>query len=122
MVYAQHWGMKIFTYLKGNFVGQDKEGNKYYQERSWRKKRDRPLRRWVVYKGIMEGSQVPAEWFGWLHHMLEDPLNDQLNKSWQKPHQPNLTGTPLSYRPDGHITKQGLKKSVTKSYEPWNPS
>ncbi|MGI4851091.1 MAG: NADH-ubiquinone oxidoreductase subunit NDUFA12 family protein [Janthinobacterium lividum] len=122
MVYAQHWGMKIFTCLKGNFIGQDQEGNKYYQERFWTKRSRRTPRRWVIYKNLMEGSQVPAEWFGWLHHMLEASLDIQLNKSWQKPHLPNLTGTPLAYKPDGHISKEKSKKSTTKSYQPWKPS
>ena len=121
-MYAQHWGMKFLTYFKGNLVGQDQEGNTYYQERFWIKATNRVPRRWVMYKGTMEGSKVPAEWFGWLHHMLDTPLNPQLNKNWQKPHMPNLTGTPMAYRPEGHISKQGFKKPVAQSYQPWRPS
>ena len=122
MVYAQHWGMKLLTYFKGTLVGQDQEGNAYYQERFWFKTTKRRPRRWVMYKGMMEGSKVPAEWYGWVHHMLDAPLDFQLNKNWQKPHVPNLTGTPLAYRPEGHISQRGSKKTVAQSYQPWRPS
>ena len=122
MAYAQHWGMKLFTFLKGKKIGQDDQGNKYYQERFLFRKPMRRPRRWVMYHGIMEGSCVPAEWFGWLRHSLDAPLNFRLKNFWQKPHQPNLTGTPLAYSPAGHISKAGALRAPPKSYEPWQPS
>ncbi len=122
MVYALHWGMRIFTFFKGNFVGQDEEGNQYYQERFWGKAPRRPLRRWVVYKGVMEGSRIPAEWFGWLHHMQDDPLDKTAKKAWQKSHQSNMTGTAAAYRPEGHALIKSKKTDVLQSYNPWKPN
>src|SRR6266851_3412035 len=77
-------------------------------------------RRWVLYKGAAEASKVPAEWHGWLHHTARDvPVAGAEPKySWQKPHQPNLTGTPLAYRPPGSVLKGGQRAPTTGDYEP----
>lgn len=122
MVYARHWGMTLFTFFKGKLAGQDDQGNKYYQERFLFGKPQRKPRRWVVYHGIMEGSQVPAEWFGWLHHYLDVPLDSSLKKFWQKSHRPNLTGTPFAYRPTDRTSKDRAFQPASKGYEPWQPS
>ena len=52
-------GTRLLTWWKGEFVGTDEFGNRYYTERgkqyrSWRR------RRWVVYDGEVEASRVPA--------------------------------------------------------------
>jgi|JI10StandDraft_1071094.scaffolds.fasta_scaffold212793_4 NADH:ubiquinone oxidoreductase subunit len=120
MVYARYWSMEIFTFFKGSLIGKDHQGNRYYQERFLFKKAKRKQRRWVMYRGIMEGSRVPAEWFGWLHHSLDVPLDSTLKSSWQKPHQSNQTGTSLAYRPS--MPREGTQKSVPEGYEPWRPS
>ena len=46
---------------------------------------------------------------------------DYKERSWQKPHQPNLTGTPYAYRPDGSLLSGGERPKVTGDYEAWSP-
>ncbi|MGH6798662.1 MAG: NADH:ubiquinone oxidoreductase subunit NDUFA12, partial [Roseiarcus sp.] len=46
---------------------------------------------------------------------------DRLKYSWQKPHLPNLTGTPLAYRPPGSVLEGGHRAPATGDYEPWTP-
>jgi NADH:ubiquinone oxidoreductase subunit len=40
---------------------------------------------------------------------------------WEKPHQPNMTGTPQAYRPAGSILRGGMRAPSTGDYEPWTP-
>ena len=58
--YQQTLGTRIHTILFGKLVGQDNFGNKYYQAKSGR--------RWVIYKGEVEASKIPNEWYSWMHH------------------------------------------------------
>ena len=112
-------GTLIFTRLFGAYVGTDGFGNKYY--RNTRKARYGRERRWVVYKGDPEASKVPAEWHAWLHHMSDAPLPEARKRPWQKPHQPNMTGTPEAYRPKGHDLAGGARARTASDYEPWQP-
>ena len=109
-------GTKLHTLVYGQFVGRDMFGNRYYQTRFGQNKR-----RWVMYKGIVEASKVPATWHGWLHHTLAAPLSQTRQYLWQKTHQPNLTGTTGRYVPAGHISKGGTRAASTADYEPWRP-
>lgn len=113
----------VFTlFSRGERVGVDPFGNKYYQAAP-RKGYKRP-RRWVVYKGVPEATNVPPEWHGWLHHQTDTvPKADGLSfrRPWQKPHQPNMTGTTGAYRPPGHILEGGVRDRATGDYEPWTP-
>jgi NADH:ubiquinone oxidoreductase subunit len=113
-------GTRLYTYFQGQFVGQDADGNRYYQER--RKRPDYPRRRrWVLYAGQPEASEVPPEWHAWLHYTVDAPLPESARKPWQKPHQPNLTGTPASYRPLGHDYRGGHRAKATGDYDAWTP-
>ena len=58
-------GTRIFTWLKGEFVGADVFGNRYSREKGVAEGRWR--RRWVLYKGRPEASKVPPDWHAWLH-------------------------------------------------------
>lgn len=55
----------------GRLVGQDKYGNKYFEDRSQFYGRNR----WVEYAPHFnleyDGSQIPAEWFGWMHYKVK---------------------------------------------------
>jgi len=115
-------GLYIRTLLKGRFIGQDVYGNRYYCERSWWPwSRSPGSRRWVLYKGLAEASKIPAEWHSWLHGGPATPLETASAKyPWQKPHQPNLTGTPNSYQPS--VLAAPKNKEAPKYYEPWTPS
>lgn len=54
----------------GRLVGVDKYGNKYYEDPSQFYGRNR----WVEYATHVhlnyDGSQIPAEWFGWMHYKV----------------------------------------------------
>jgi NADH:ubiquinone oxidoreductase subunit len=54
--------------------------------------------------------------------MAEPPLQPKRPWPWQKPHQPNLTGTAQAYRPPGHDYRGGHRAKATGDYEPWQPS
>lgn len=112
-------GTRLFTYLRGRYVGQDALGNRYYQEK--RARPGRPLRRWVAYRGPVAADRVPPEWHAWLHYTTDAPLTDTARKPWQKPHVPNETGTPLSYRPAGHDYRGGQRAHAAGDYESWTP-
>lgn len=110
---------RLLIWLKGHYVGSDDYGNKYYQEKFLFSQPSRPPRRWVSYKDNAEASYVPSEWHGWLHFTHETPIKT-VPYDWQKPHQPNLTGTAKAYRPP-HSTARGYFSSSPKRYEPWLP-
>jgi NADH:ubiquinone oxidoreductase subunit len=101
-------------------VGEDHLGNVYYQ--GGRDTAGNP-RRWVIYNGSNEASRVPPEWFAWLKHQLDVAPEQGLPppRPWQKPAVPNLTGTPLAYRPAGALEKGGKRPSATGDYEAWTP-
>ncbi len=114
-------GTLLDTWLRGVKVGADQFGNVYY--RSKRTPSAARERRWVVYAGEPEASMVPPEWHGWLHGTAEAPLpeNSAFHQSWQKPHQPNLTGTEAAYFPPGHRFSGGRRAPATGDYEAWKP-
>ena len=116
---AMSIGTRLFTWLSGRVVGRDSDGNVYYEER--RDPGARRRRRWVVYRGAPEASKVPPEWHAWLHYTTDAPLPQDGRRPWQKPHMPNTTGTPASYRPPGHDYSGGRRAMATGDYEAWTP-
>ncbi len=109
-------GTRLFTLRKGELVGEDERGNRYYRER-------KGSRRWVIYRDLAEASKVPPDWHGWLHHTVDDPPTEQSYqpKPWQKPHRPNMTGSPDAYRPRGSTLVPGDRPAATGDYEAWRP-
>jgi NADH:ubiquinone oxidoreductase subunit len=113
--------MLVMTWRGGTCMGSDAAGNRYY--------RGKPIgsqpreRRWVMYGGLAEASTVPPEWYGWLHHQIaRAPAEAELVQyAWQKPPQPNLTGTDRAYRPPGHTLESGVRDRATGDYEAWSP-
>jgi NADH:ubiquinone oxidoreductase subunit len=49
------------------------------------------------------------------------PDRSRQKYAWEKPHMPNLTGTPRAYRPPGSVLRGGHRASATGDYEPWQP-
>ena len=92
-------GTRVFTWRKGERVGEDGLGNVYYQERDG-------ARRWVIYRMLAEPSQIPPEWHAWLHHTVDVPPTRESYSPhpWEKPHRPNMTGSYEAYRPPGFNT------------------
>lgn len=113
---GQTFGTWLHTALRGNFIGSDEYGNRYYRHR-------RNGRRWVIYPGVAEASSVPPGWNAWLHHNSDKaPSETQYRPHpWEQPHLPNLTGTPAAYRPPGSILTAERRPRVTGDYEPWRP-
>jgi NADH:ubiquinone oxidoreductase subunit len=112
-------GTWLFTKMRGELVGTDAEGNRYFQHK--RIIAGRRRKRWVMYNGVAEASRVPADWHGWLHYTTNalPPAGGLPRKAWQKEHEPNLTGTDSAYRPPGHTLSVGEKPKPP--YEAWRP-
>ncbi len=120
------FGTWLLTWLRGDLVGSDAYGNSYY-----RLKGDKPARlgggrfsrerRWVIYKGVPEGSKVPSEWHAWLHHMVNEVPQPRRRHAWEREHQPNMTGTAQAYHPQGSVLRGGRRVAATGDYEPWTP-
>jgi NADH:ubiquinone oxidoreductase subunit len=118
---GQTLGTRLFTARRGVLMGEDGEGNRYYEEKS-----AGPLgikRRWVVYNGLAESSRVPPDWHGWLHYTVEKPPTESplVVKPWEKPHRPNLSGTVAAYHPPGSLYPSNRAPPRTEPYEPWRP-
>ena len=111
---GQTLNTQLFTWRKGVRVGEDEIGNIYYQDRN-------KTKRWVIYNGEIEASKISPDWHGWLHHTWDEPPTDKplTHKSWEKPHQENLTGTSLAYAPAGSIRQ--AKPADRSDYEAWIP-
>lgn len=86
-----------FDELKtGTLVGTDKYGNKYFENPYYFYGRNR----WVEYAHHQnmdyDGSQIPAEWFGWMHYKTDlPPIRDgnRVQHKWISNHSENLSGT-----------------------------
>ena len=104
----------LYTRRKGQKVGEDAQGNIYYQTEGGK-------RRWVIYNGEMEASRISPEWHGWLHHTWDEPPTKAAlkHKPWEKEHLPNLTGSPLAYAPSGSIRRAA--PAERSDYEAWSP-
>lgn len=108
-------GTRVWTWRRGLYVGEDEQGNRYYQDR-------KNGRRWVIYNGPAEASRVPPDWHGWLHYTVDVPPVDETyqRREWEKPHMPNMTGTPQAYRPRGSTLAPPPQPQRT-GYQPWRP-
>jgi NADH:ubiquinone oxidoreductase subunit len=114
--------IRLFTLLHGKKVGEDHLGNRYYT--GGRRTADGRPRRWVLFNGAAEATNVPAEWHGWLHYQTNvfPQVNDgSYRRAYQQPHQPNLTGTENAYRPPGHTARGGNRAESDADYEAWTP-
>jgi NADH:ubiquinone oxidoreductase subunit len=121
---GQTWGTWLFTRRFGTLVGTDEFGNTYY--RAIGHVIDPsigPERRWVIYAGEAELSTVPPTWRGWLAHTHDVPPTEEryVAREWQKPHVPNMTGTPRAYRPQGSSKAAGIRPAATGDYVAWSP-
>ena len=111
---GQTLNTQVFTARKGVKVGEDAQGNVYYQTRDGK-------RRWVIYNGEMEASRVAPDWHGWLHFTWDQPPNKAplKHKPWEEPHHENLTGSDAAYAPPGSIRRAA--PAPRADYEAWSP-
>ena len=103
----QTLGTRIQTLLFGKLVGEDHLGNKYYQNKSGK--------RWIIYKGEVEASKIPVEWYSWMHYTNNkiENLHKFKKYNWQKDSIPNQTGSENSYHPKKN------KNVIKKKYKSW---
>ncbi|XP_041459419.1 NADH dehydrogenase [ubiquinone] 1 alpha subcomplex subunit 12-like [Lytechinus variegatus] len=86
----------------GALVGEDKYGNKYYENDRFFLARNR----WVQYRDDRywnyDASLVPPEWHRWLHNITDDPptkVPPVPQKFIWKEHKENFSGTNKEYVP-----------------------
>ncbi len=91
-----------------------RSGNVYYQSGGGK-------RRWVIYNGESEASRISPEWHGWLHHTYKEPPTAAplAHKPWEKPHEPNLTGSSGAYHPAGSLYR--AQPVERRDYDAWQP-
>lgn len=117
------WGTRLWVALHGIYVGSDETGNRYYKSKAMTGPNGRQ-RRMVIYTGgYAEASTIPSGWHGWMHYRTDVAPSEEtyVARAWEKPHEPNLTGTPLAYRPDGSLLAKGERPRVTGDYDAWSP-
>ncbi len=113
---GQTFGTRVFTARKGVRVGEDEQGNRFYQTAD-------DKRRWVVYNGYADASRVSPDWHGWLHHTFDEAPSETplARQGWEKDHKPNLTGTGGAYHPPGSVVTPTQRPRVAGDYEAWRP-
>ncbi len=111
---GQTLGTRFMTWRYGEKVGEDAEGNMYYQHGD---------KRWVIYNGEAEPSRIPSGWHGWIHNRTDTPppKDDSKTREWEMSHRANLTGTAGAYRPKGSMANQTKRADPTDGYEAWTP-
>ena len=109
---------------KGELVGEDELGNKYYQDVSSQQGRNR----WVVPPDADDYSaaNVPRGWHGWLHHANDEPgLPDAAAPTYEDaaPRFARGTSSAGTHLPKGHFSR-AKPGEVTRSwarYQSWTP-
>lgn len=119
-------GTLLNSGLTGEHVGTDAQGNRYYRAKKPRKPGQPNAgseRRWVIYAGANDASNVPPEWHGWLHGSFDDVPESNLPPAriWEADYTPNATGTARAYRPQGALERGGRRARATGDYEAWSP-
>lgn len=111
---GQTIGTRLWTSRNGEKVGEDEQGNIYYRSLKNNK-------RWVIFSGAIEASNIPPEWHGWLHHTFPEPPTDApfVHKKWEKPNRPNMTGSVAAYHPTGSQYSQS--SGSDSDYQAWVP-
>ncbi len=115
---------RFYTWRHGEEVGSDEFGNVYYRTRGGRI--DPVLgfeRRWTIFARESDGSLVPPGWYGWLRHQTDQlpTAGSYTSRSWEKAHEPNMTGTPEAYRPPGSMMRPGSRPKTGGDYDAWTP-
>ena len=102
-------GTKIKTLFFGKLVGTDSFGNKYYESKKGK--------RWVIYADEVDASKIPVEWYSWIHFTSNkiEKIHELKKYSWQKTHQPNLTGTDKAFYPNKNNDINKKKYKVWKN-------
>ena len=113
---GQTLATRLMTFFTGRRAGRDEAGNVYYHHRTLSTKR------WVIYRGIVDASKVPAEWHAWLHNMRRNaPRADAAaeDRAWFRPHRANMTGTKMALTRRPHLPEDEAQAVI--EYEAWKP-
>ncbi|OHW94658.1 NADH-ubiquinone oxidoreductase subunit [Colletotrichum incanum] len=113
--FSHHCEQYIGDTKHGRLIGEDKAGNKFYENNE-----ELPLRtRWVDFKKHdYDSAQVEPGWHAWLAYMVdkaptEDALLQTKTRKWEVPHVlPNFTATP------GAFKTYSTTKPKIRSWEP----
>ena len=99
----------------GTLIGTDKYGNKYYENPYYFYGRNR----WVEFAEHVhldyDASQIPADWYGWMHYKTDLTPNRDGKRpkyKWMADHSENLSGTKEQYMP---------YSTTRPKIEAWNP-
>ena len=99
----------------GELMGEDKFGNKYYQNNDYMYLRNR----WVVFNNKYgydyDATNIPPEWHRWMHHGTDKPPSTHPREwqRWQTNDEPTTkTGTYQKYVP---------YSTTEPKIEPWTP-
>ncbi len=113
---GQTIGTRFHTWRNGTAVGTDDYGNAYYRNAD-------DSKRWVIYNGTVEATSIPPGWFGWLNKTFDTVPDESgyVPRAWEKPHVPNMTGTPYAYKPQGSLSRPGGRHVSQGDYEAWSP-
>ncbi|XP_048488716.1 probable NADH dehydrogenase [ubiquinone] 1 alpha subcomplex subunit 12 [Plutella xylostella] len=97
------------TLKEGEYKGTDCNGNKYYENQRYMIARSRWVKYNLIYGFDYDASQIPPEWYGWLHYKTdrlpcEDPAKLELKadcraQKWLQPTSENMSGTAKAYVP-----------------------
>jgi len=111
---GQTLGTQLYTWRRGVKVGEDAQGNLFYKTRDGK-------RRWVIYNGDIDASRIDPDWHGWLHNTWDTTPSERpmVRKTWEQPHQPNLTGSAEAYVPAGSLRR--VNPVERRDYEAWQP-
>jgi NADH:ubiquinone oxidoreductase subunit len=111
---GQTLNTQIYTWRKGRRVGEDEQGNVFYESRDGK-------RRWVIFNGEAEASRVSPDWHGWLHHTWNEPPTKAplAHRAWEMPHRMNQTGSDAAYAPPGSLLRG--QPAPRQDYEAWQP-
>ncbi|KAF8370599.1 hypothetical protein PRIPAC_77028, partial [Pristionchus pacificus] len=99
----------------GTLVGEDKFGNKYFEDNSY----FMPRNRWVVYPDRVwldyDATQVAPEWHRWLHHISDETptTNPPKNEKWVLTHEENS-----SIFPDKKYTPYATGRTKIQGWKP----
>ena len=106
---------KILAKIFCKYIGEDEFQNQYFVSKFTNSIGKN--KRIVIFDGIVEASKVPPMFHAWLHYLTDIfPSKTAKKYEWQKQHQPNLTGTLLSYKYNNNNLKE--KENI---YESWRP-
>lgn len=117
------WGTRLWAATQGIYVGTDEAGNRYFRSRQAKGPHGMERRMAIYARGSADPTTIPPGWYGWMHYRTDTPpkAGDYTPRDWEKPHERNLTGTAMAYRPDGSLLNKGERPRVTGDYDAWSP-